>query len=80
MTLATEEPSIRSIAVDPGVVDTEMQRQLREVYASAMDKKDVEFFKSLHEKKRLLAPWQPAGVIADLVLRCPESLRGKCVK
>jgi len=80
MTLGTEEPLISCIAVEPGVVDTEMQRQLREVYASALDEKDVEFFKMLHEKGRLIEPAEPARIIGLLVLRCPEILRGQCVK
>ena len=46
LTLKTEEPDITSIAIRPGVVDTEMQRELREVHHERMDKKDKEKFMS----------------------------------
>lgn len=35
--LAVEEPKVISIAVRPGVVDTDMQRQIREVYVIFSD-------------------------------------------
>ena len=44
LTLKVEEPTITTIAIRPGVVDTEMQRELREVYHEKMDKKDKEKF------------------------------------
>ena len=44
LTLKVEEPTITTIAIRPGVVDTEMQRELREVYHERMDKKDKEKF------------------------------------
>ena len=44
LTLKAEEPAITTIAIRPGVVDTEMQRELREVHHDRMDKKDKEKF------------------------------------
>jgi NAD(P)-dependent dehydrogenase (short-subunit alcohol dehydrogenase family) len=46
LTLKVEEPEITTIAIRPGVVDTEMQRELREVHRERMDKKDKEKFMS----------------------------------
>ena len=46
LTLKVEEPDITSIAIRPGVVDTEMQRELREVHHDRLDKKDKERFLS----------------------------------
>jgi NAD(P)-dependent dehydrogenase (short-subunit alcohol dehydrogenase family) len=46
LTLKAEEPDITTIAIRPGVVDTEMQRELREVHHDRMDKKDKERFMS----------------------------------
>jgi NAD(P)-dependent dehydrogenase (short-subunit alcohol dehydrogenase family) len=46
LTLKAEEPEITTIAIRPGVVDTEMQRELREVHRERMDKKDKEKFMS----------------------------------
>lgn len=44
--MKAEEPEITTIAIRPGVVDTEMQRELREVHHDMMDKKDREKFMS----------------------------------
>ncbi len=44
MTMMSEEPDITTIAIRPGVVDTEMQRELREVHHDRLDKKDQEKF------------------------------------
>lgn len=46
LTLKAEEPEITTIAIRPGAVDTEMQRELREVHHERMDKKDKEKFMS----------------------------------
>lgn len=46
LTMGSEEPTITTIAIRPGVVDTEMQRELREVHHDKLDKKDQEKFKS----------------------------------
>ena len=44
MTMKSEEPDITTISIRPGVVDTEMQRELREVHHDRLDKKDQEKF------------------------------------
>jgi NAD(P)-dependent dehydrogenase (short-subunit alcohol dehydrogenase family) len=79
-TLAVEELDIVSIAVRPGTVDTEMQREIREVHHEHMDEKDAAKFKSLPQDGKLLKPEQPGNVIARLVLDAPTSLSGKFIK
>ncbi|KAG9237686.1 hypothetical protein BJ875DRAFT_453184 [Amylocarpus encephaloides] len=76
MTLTTEEPDITSISVRPGVVDTDMQVEVRG-NSHVMDDKDVEKFKTLHETGKLLKPEQPGNVMARLVLRAGRELSGK---
>ncbi|PQE15807.1 short-chain dehydrogenase protein [Rutstroemia sp. NJR-2017a BBW] len=68
-TLSVEEPLITTLAIRPGVVDTEMQKEVRG-YSSdgTMDKKDAEKFISLHEGGKLLKPEQPGGVMAGLAV------------
>ena len=44
ITLKTEEPEITTVAIRPGVVDSEMQRELREVHRNKLDKKDADKF------------------------------------
>ncbi|THV54547.1 hypothetical protein BGAL_0024g00110 [Botrytis galanthina] len=66
-TLSVEEPLITSLAIRPGVVDTEMQKEVRGHSTSGvMDKKDAEKFIGLHEGGKLLKAEQPGGVMAGL--------------
>lgn len=78
--LAVEEPNITSIAVRPGVVDTDMQRQLREVHSTVMAAKDNDKFQGLHQAGKLLRPDQPGHVMARMVLDPPKELSGKYVE
>jgi NAD(P)-dependent dehydrogenase (short-subunit alcohol dehydrogenase family) len=78
-TLAVEEPDITSISIRPGVVDTEMQVEVRG-HNSVMDSKDAEKFKCLHEDGNLLRPYQPGNVIGRLVLDGGNELSGKFLR
>ncbi|KAH6718466.1 hypothetical protein BKA61DRAFT_599661 [Leptodontidium sp. MPI-SDFR-AT-0119] len=75
-TLATEEPLITTVSVRPGVVDTDMQVEVRG-NNTVMDSKDAEKFKSLHEEGKLLRPEQPGNVIARLAVGAKKELSGK---
>ncbi|PZD22405.1 Short-chain alcohol dehydrogenase, partial [Pyrenophora tritici-repentis] len=75
-TLSVEEPSITTISIRPGVVDTEMQREIREVHASSMSAKDREKFSGLKENGGLLRPEQPGHVIARLAVAEGEAIQG----
>ena len=77
MELRVEEPDVICVSVKPGVVNTEMQRQVRTDHAAGQDPKDVELFNTLHEKGVLLEPHQPGNVLARLALDCPEELSGQ---
>lgn len=79
MTLAVEEPDITTIAVRPGVVDTDMQKEVR-ANKDVMDGKDVDKFRALFESGRLLKPEQPGNVIARLSLSGEKELSGKFVR
>jgi NAD(P)-dependent dehydrogenase (short-subunit alcohol dehydrogenase family) len=78
-TLAAEEPDITTVAIRPGVVDTEMQVEVRG-HNSIMDQKDTEKFKSLYEKGELLKPEQPGNVIARLATGAEKGLSGKFLR
>ena len=75
-TLGVEEPDITTLAIRPGVVDTDMQVEVRG-HNGVMDSKDAEKFRSLHETGKLLRPEQPGNVIARLVLGADKELSGK---
>jgi len=77
LTLATEEPGVTTVSIRPGTVDTEMQRELREVHNQAMDKEDAEKFASLKSGGKLLKPEQPGHVLAKLAVDAPSELSGK---
>nr|POF03962.1 putative oxidoreductase c30d10.05c [Quercus suber] len=76
-TLATEEKDITSISIRPGVVDTEMQQDIREKHSTVMDAKDAAKFAELKKTGGLLRPEQPGHVMAKLVLDAPHELSGR---
>lgn len=80
--LAVEEPNITAVAVSPGRVDTEMQKELREKGAPglAMAEKDYESFHSAFEQGKLNKPEWPGNVIARLSLGAKPELSGKYFK
>ncbi|KAF2262609.1 NAD(P)-binding protein [Lojkania enalia] len=76
-TLAVEEPDVTTIAIRPGVVDTEMQREIREVHGESMSEKDRKKFMGLKEEGGLLKPEGPGHIIAKLSVGAGAWLSGK---
>ncbi|KAJ8108620.1 hypothetical protein OPT61_g8048 [Boeremia exigua] len=76
-TLAVEEPDVTTLSIRPGVVDTEMQRAIREEHVQSMSARDQEKFHGLHREGKLVRPEQPGGVIANLALRGEKELSGR---
>lgn len=79
MTLATEEPDITTVSIRPGVVDTEMQVEVRG-HNNVMDEKDAEKFRTLHEEGKLLKPEQPGNVMGRLAVCAERGLSGKFLR
>lgn len=79
MTLKNEEPEVTTVSVRPGVVDSDMQKEIREVHHKTMDEKDREKFLKAKEKGELLRPEQPGNVIARLAVGAPRELSGMFV-
>jgi len=75
LTLSVEEPDITAVAIRPGVVDTDMQADVRRNHL-VMDETDVKKFKGLHEEGKLLRPEQPGNIIARLVVGADKGLSG----
>ncbi|KAF2226478.1 hypothetical protein BDZ85DRAFT_256226 [Elsinoe ampelina] len=75
-TLSVEEPDVTTISLRPGVVDTEMQRAIREQHSESMDKKAADHFANLHGTGKLLKPEQPGHVMAQLATDGPKDLSG----
>lgn len=82
LVLSAEEPDVVSVAIRPGTVDTEMQREIREkhVVHGSMDEKDVIRFSNLPTEGKLFRPEQPGHVIAKLALDAPSELSGKALE
>ncbi|KAJ6115248.1 Short-chain dehydrogenase/reductase SDR [Penicillium sp. IBT 16267x] len=75
-TLGAEEPDVTSVSVRPGMVDTEMQRELREVHGATLDAEMHSKFTGAHSNGKLVRPEQPGHVMAKLVLDAPKELTG----
>ncbi|KAK4051308.1 hypothetical protein OIO90_004789 [Microbotryomycetes sp. JL221] len=78
-TLGNEEPSIVSVAVRPGVVDTAMQEAIRSTGGQHMTEKDHARFTGLHAEGKLVPPEQPGAVLAALSLKATKDLTGQFV-
>ncbi|EAT90750.1 hypothetical protein HBH56_190650 [Parastagonospora nodorum] len=76
LTLSVEEPSVTTVSVRPGVVDTEMQREIREVHHERMSEKDRTKFAGLKTGGGLLRPEQPGRVIAKLAAASGDQIKG----
>ncbi|KIW66670.1 hypothetical protein, variant [Phialophora macrospora] len=76
MTLKNEEPDVTTVAIRPGVVDTAMQKDIRETFLSNMDEKDQQKFLSAKEQGKLLPPEKPGNVIAELAVSADKELSG----
>jgi NAD(P)-dependent dehydrogenase (short-subunit alcohol dehydrogenase family) len=76
LTLSVEEPNVTTISIRPGVVDTEMQRQIREEYHENMSATDRTKFSGLKENGGLLRPEQPGHVIAKLAAAEGKDVQG----
>ncbi len=77
--VAVEEQDITALAVSPGRVDTDMQKELREK-GTEMDKKDYAAFQSDFDEGRLVKPQDPAAVIARLAVEAGVHLSGTFYK
>ncbi|GKZ29940.1 hypothetical protein AbraIFM66950_007171 [Aspergillus brasiliensis] len=77
LSLGEEEPEVTTISIRPGMVDTEMQRELREVHATTLEPQMHAKFTTVHKEGKLLKPEQPGHVMAKLVLDAPSELTGK---
>ncbi|CEP62206.1 sepiapterin reductase family protein LALA0_S04e10242g [Lachancea lanzarotensis] len=82
MSLASEESNVRAVAVAPGVVDTQMQSDIRNTFGPAsMTPESLKRFTDLHEKGELLNVSIPASVYANLALKgVPEGINGQYLR
>lgn len=77
MTIAREEPDITCVSIRPGMVDTEMQGELRAKHLEVLGPNDGARFVDAHKEGKLLPPEKPGRVIAKLAANAPPELSGK---
>ncbi|KAK6357870.1 hypothetical protein TWF730_007227 [Orbilia blumenaviensis] len=76
-TLALEEPDVTTVAIRPGVVDTDMQKALREVHGSVMKPEEHAKFVNLKKSGGIVKPEDVGAVLGNLGMRAEKSLSGK---
>ena len=74
--LAAEEPDITTVAIRPGVVDTDMQAYLRKEGPGIMPQKTANYYLDLKLSGKLEPPKIPARSIAWLSLHAPREMSG----
>lgn len=77
-TLSVEEKDVTTIAVRPGVVDTDMQAMIRSDGKEAMEGDHAKFVE-LHESGKLTKPEDPGHVLAALASNPPKVMSGAFV-
>lgn len=80
--LSMEETDIQTIALRPGVVDTDMQEIIRKQMKNGFTKEDCEKFNNYEKNKELKDPKEPASVIFNLSIpenEFPKELNGEFV-
>ncbi|EGF77295.1 hypothetical protein BATDEDRAFT_35997 [Batrachochytrium dendrobatidis JAM81] len=77
--LGLEEPLITSVAIRPGVVDTDMQGEIRDKGASAMSQSNHAYFLKLKESGNLLSAKLPGAAIANVALHSVSGMSGKFI-
>lgn len=77
--LAAEEPGLVCVAFRPGVVDTEMQAEIRSTGREAMPPDSYARFVRSFEKGELLPPDRPGRALAMLALWAPHALSGEYI-
>jgi len=78
-TLAAEEPDLISVAMRPGMVDTDMQTDLRVNGVHHVTESHHARMKRAHADGTLVRPEDSGYVIAALAVRAPKDLSGKFV-
>jgi len=77
--LASEEPDVISVALRPGRVDTDMQKDLRAEGSAHMKPHEYADFVEAYNKGELVKPADAGHVAAALSLQAAQDLNGKFV-
>jgi NAD(P)-dependent dehydrogenase (short-subunit alcohol dehydrogenase family) len=75
--IAAEEPAVTALSVRPGVVDTAMQREIREEGRQGMPAEEHARFIDYYEEGDLLPAEEPGRALALLALYAPPEWSGE---
>ena len=75
--MACEEADVAAFAVRPGMVDTDMQKDLRETHVAGMTEQERAKFQNLDA---LLKPEQPGNIMAKMVVDPDKSQNGQYIR
>lgn len=77
--LALEEPDITAISLRPGIIDTEMQAQIRRQGTTGMPTQVHQRFVGFHQAGQLQPPEVPGRALVALALHAPHQWSGEFV-
>lgn len=77
--LAAEEPEVTAIALRPGIVDTQMQVEIRQLGKTGMPEEEHNRLVRMYEEGRLLPPEKPGRAAACLALYAPSEWSGEFI-
>ena len=75
--LAVEEPDITAVAIEPGLMDTDMQATIRSEGKGHMSQEQHDVFVGFLDQGALGKPEKPGNVIATFVAEPLKALSGK---
>lgn len=78
--LASEEPKITALAIRPGIINTEMQKVIRDRGQQRMAEANYQYLTALHRQGELLPPELPGRAIAHLALKAPRTWSGEFIQ
>lgn len=78
--VAEEAPEVTAVSLRPGVIDTEMQEQIRRRGHEGMESGRHEYFRRLKQEGGLEPPEVPARAAAWLALHAPREWSGELVE
>ncbi|ORZ31625.1 putative short-chain dehydrogenase [Catenaria anguillulae PL171] len=77
--LAVEEPKVVTVALRPGVLDTDMQQHIRDNGKGKLEDGTYEYFVKAHQEGSLVDPHVSGHVAAQLLVKAGKELSGQFV-
>ncbi|KAF3928082.1 hypothetical protein AA313_de0202789 [Arthrobotrys entomopaga] len=76
-TLAHEEPNVTSISIAPGIVDTDMQKDIRQGHGKVMTSQEHAMFMGFKENGILISPDTVGAALGNMCLKLEKELSGR---